>query len=286
MQAGPKTTVGLDVGGTRIRAARVAQSGEMFDHLVEPVVPDRVGFVDQVLRLIETVRDKTTCGVGVGIPGRVVGVTGQIVSAGYLDIDGLALPDVISAKSLLPCRTLNDAAMALIAEGRGSGGLLAMITIGTGVGGALLLDGKPYHGEGFAGQFGHIVVAPDGSTCNCGRRGCVETFCAGPALGALIAKAGFPQNTTAAEILEAASNGNGKAKDVLATWAAPMERALQTLIAVVDPARIIFGGGLGVDMARIITARNERSIWFDRPIVSARLGDNAGVIGAGLAGFL
>ncbi|MEP1536681.1 MAG: ROK family protein [Paracoccaceae bacterium] len=286
MSARLKSTIGLDVGGTRIRAARVTQDGEMLHHLVEPVVSDRTGFVNQVLRLINTVRDETTCGVGIGIPGRVMGGTGQIVTAGYLDIDGLELPDLVRTKTQLPCQTLNDAAMALIAEGRGSSGLVAMITVGTGVGGALLLDGIPYHGGDFAGQFGHIVVAADGPMCNCGRRGCVETFSAGPALGALIAKADFPQSTTAAGIIEAAANGDDKANDVMEAWAAPMERALQTLIAVVDPTRIIFGGGLGIDMARIITARNKRSAWFNRPIVPARWGDNAGVIGAGLAGFL
>ncbi|MEP3298743.1 MAG: ROK family protein [Pseudoruegeria sp.] len=286
MPPSTKTTIGLDVGGTRIRAARVTLDGEMSQHIVEPVVADRVGFVDQLFRMINTVRDNTTCGIGIGIPGRVLGSTGRIVTAGYLEIDGMALTDLVSAKALLPCRVLNDAAMALIAEGRDSDGLIAMITVGTGVGGALLLDGQPFLGGDFAGQFGHIIVAPDGPACNCGRQGCVETLSAGPALGALIAKENLPKHLTAAEVLLAATNGNIAANKIIEAWVAPMERAVQTLVAVVDPSRIIFGGGLGIDMAQALNARNNCSTWFDRPIVPARLGDDAGVIGAGLAAFL
>ncbi len=286
MPTGAETSVGLDVGGTRIRAARVSADGQSQDRVIEPVSSDRDGFTAQVLRLIATVREESSRAVGIGIPGRVSGTTGAIHSAGYLDIAGLDLARVVTEETGLPCHLENDATMALVAEAHDTSGLVAMITIGTGVGGALLQDGRPFCGSDFAGQFGHMVVASDGPLCNCGRRGCVETLCAGPALGALIAQAGFAKDTTAADILSAADSGDAAAIQIIADWVAPMERALQSLTAVVDPVRIILGGGLGVDMAQALARKSPPVSWFNRPITAARLGDAAGVIGAGLAALM
>lgn len=285
MQTSADTTVGLDVGGTRIRAARISREGQMGGRIAEPVVTNREGFKAQVLRLIDTVRDETTKSVGIGIPGRVAGYTGAIHSAGYLDIAGENLIALVRAAADLPCRVENDATMALIAEGRGTSGLIAMITVGTGVGGALLRDGSPFYGSDFAGQFGHMVVAADGPVCNCGRQGCIETFSAGRALGDLISKAGLSKSTVAADLLTAAESGDTLAKDIIAQWSEPMKRAIQSLVAIVDPAQVILGGGLGIDMARALSHNTVESEWFDRPLTAARLGDDAGVIGAGLAGF-
>jgi len=284
MPPAPETRVGLDVGGTRIRAARVAPDGALTAHVIEPVVPDRDGFVEQVTRLIDQTRDATTSGVGIGIPGRVT--QDRIISVGYLDIAALPLARMVTERTGLPCHLRNDASMALIAEGRGTDGLIAMVTVGTGVGGALLRDGRPWDGGGFAGQFGHIVVSPDGPPCNCGRRGCIETLSAGPALGILLEDAGLAATTTAAQVLDAAEAGDGIAKSIVTAWAAPMVRALQSLVAVVDPAQVIVGGGLGTDMVRALKGLPARNTWFGRPVTAARLGDTAGVVGAGLAGFM
>lgn len=283
MPTAPETAIGLDVGGTRIRAARITRDGQMQGRIIEPACADREGFTAQILRLISACKDEGTRAVGIGVPGRVAGSIGEVSSAGYLDIAGLDLSGLIRAKASLPCRVENDATMALIAEARGILGLVAMITVGTGVGGALVVDGAPLYGSDFAGQFGHIVVAPDGPLCNCGRRGCVETLCAGPALGALIAEAGLPPTTTASDVLSARDAATAL---IATTWAEPMARAMQSLIAVIDPARIILGGGLGNDMARALARLPVQGAWFDRPVAAAKLGDDAGVIGAGLAGFM
>ncbi|MEO0385478.1 MAG: ROK family protein [Pseudomonadota bacterium] len=280
------TAVGLDVGGTNIRAARISAGGRVLGRVIERVVSDRTGFASQALRLIAAVRDDTTCAVGIGIPGRVDGNTGAILSAGNLDIAGLDLSALVRTEAKLPCRIENDAAMALIAEGQGTVDLIAMVTVGTGVGGALLRGGQPFYGGSFAGQFGHIVVASDGPLCNCGRTGCVETFSAGPALALLIAKEGLPATTDAANLLSAADEGDTRAETILTLWADPMKRALHTLMAIVDPTKVIIGGGLGVYMARAVNRNSPQNAWFNRPVVAARLGDNAGVIGAGLAGLL
>jgi len=281
------TAIGIDVGGTRIRAGRIARDGTLSAHLIEPVEADRQGFTDQVLRLIAAARDKTSAAIGIGIPGRVDPVSGVIRSAGYLDLAEFDLGRRVSGETGLPVRVENDATMALLAEAHarpgGSDGVILMLTVGTGIGGAILVDGAPWHGGGISGQFGHIVVSAEGETCNCGRVGCVETFSSGTALGRLIAEAGLAPATEAEDLRRAAEAGDAVSRAVLERWASPFRRALETLVAVVDPGAILVGGGLGRDMTRALGLLPPASGWFGLPVEAARLGDEAGVIGAGLA---
>ncbi|WP_265519374.1 ROK family protein [Nitratireductor luteus] len=286
MRSKADTAIGVDVGGTRIRVARVNRAGALLERVIEPVRQDRQGFVGQLLRLVDNLRTDGDTAVGIGIPGRVDGKSGEIKSAGYLDIAGLDLADLIAHKTGLQSRIENDATMALIAEGRarpeGALGLIFMITVGTGIGGAALSDGAPWYGGGFSGQFGHIVVAKDGPQCNCGRTGCVETFSSGTALGRLIAETDLPEETRADDLLARAGTGDSLAAIILDKWAGPLQRAIESLVAVADPRLVIIGGGLGAEMARALERMPRRSKWFEMPVEAASLGDDAGVIGAGL----
>lgn len=286
MRSGAETAIGVDVGGTRIRVARISQAGKLLKRVIEPVRQDREGFTDQLLRLVDSLRTDGDTAVGIGIPGRVDGNSGKIRSAGYLDIAGLDLVDLITRRTGLPCRIENDATMALIAEGQarpeGAQGLIFMITVGTGIGGAALKDGEPWYGGGFAGQFGHIVVARDGPLCNCGRTGCVETFSSGTALGRLIAEADLPEETRADYLLARAGTGDRLASNVLDRWTGPLQRTIESLVAVADPRLVLIGGGLGAEMTRALERLPRRSKWFEMPVEAASLGDDAGVIGAGL----
>ena len=281
-----ETALGVDVGGTRIRVARISRAGEILSRRIEPVQPGREAFATQLLRLLADMRHEGDAAVGIGIPGRVRGESGEIVSAGYLDIAGVDLAGLVSRETGLPVRIENDAMMALIAEAHARPGarddLVMMVTVGTGVGGAVLSQGRPWHGGGHAGQFGHIVVADDGPPCNCGRRGCVETLSSGTALRRLIAETSLPEGTRSENLFAAAEQGDERAAGVLRAWAAPMQRALETLVSVADPALILIGGGLGRDMTRALAGLDCRSPWFPVPCEAARLGDDAGVIGAGL----
>ncbi|MEM8663011.1 MAG: ROK family protein [Pseudomonadota bacterium] len=283
------TAIGLDVGGTRIRAARIGFDGAVLYKVIEPVRSDRDGFAVQVLRLIDEVRDDTVVGVGIGIPGRVDAARGTILSAGYLDIAGLELTELVRARTGLQARLENDATMALLAEvharPNSAQGVVAIVTVGTGIGGAVVVDGAPWYGGGLAGQFGHLVVAHDGPRCNCGRRGCVETFSSGTALGRLIAAAGMPHGVRVEDLLRGAERGEDASFEVLRQWAVPFHRALQTLVAAIDPRLIVLGGGLGGAMAEAQRRLAEGSDWFRLPFEAARLGDDAGVIGAGIRGF-
>ena len=191
MQVGPENTLGVDVGGTRIRAARIGPGCEILARIVEPVRPGREGFSRQILRLIGGLRNADTRAVGIGIPGRVDGQGQKILSAGYLDIAGLDL-------------------------------------------------------------------------C------------------ALMVQAGLPLGTRAADLLAA---GDAQAEALLAQWAAPLRRAVETLVSVADPKLVVIGGGLGTEMVAALARLPARESWFGLPVAPARLGDDAGVIGAGLAAF-
>ncbi|MFD1798158.1 ROK family protein [Paracoccus aurantiacus] len=287
MREGPENTLGLDVGGTKIRAARISADGRIHARVIERVTPDRDGFLAQVLRLINDLRDAGTTAIGIGIPGRIEAGTQRILSAGYLDIAGMDLRAQVEAQAGLPVTVANDATMALIAEAAighdEKSGLILMVTIGTGIGGAAVMDGRPWQGGGIAGQFGHIVVTPDGPECNCGRRGCVETQSSGTALGRLIVGEDLPADTQAGDLLARAANGEAVPAAILADWAEPMRRALETLVAVADPKLIVIGGGLGAEMAAALARLPKGNSWFGLPIAAAQLGDDAGVIGAGLA---
>lgn len=286
MPPAAETAIGVDVGGTRIRAARIAPDGTLTARVEEPTDRTRDGFAAQITRLVGALRETGTVAVGVGLPGRVDGPAQQVRSAGYLDIAALDVAGLLRAATGLRVRIENDAAMALAAEARGrpeAAGLVSMVTVGTGIGGAARQAGAPWYGGGFAGQFGHMVVAPDGPLCNCGRRGCVETFSSGTALGRLLAEEGWPADTRAEDLLDRAEAGDGAAGALLDAWAAPLERALQSLVAVADPRLILIGGGLGEAMTRALARLPQASPWFPLPVAAGRLGDEAGVIGAGLA---
>lgn len=280
-----ETAIGVDVGGTRIRVARIAADGTVEARASEATDRSRDGFVAQALRLIGDLRDDSTAAVGIGIPGRVDGPAQRILSAGYVDIAGLDLAFLIGAATGLRVRIENDAAAALLAEVavRRLDGLIAMVTIGTGIGGAVSRHGAPWYGGGFAGQFGHVVVAADGPPCKCGGKGCVETFSSGTALARLVAEAGWPAGTKVEELHGAAAAGRPGAAAILENWAAPLERALRSLVAAINPDLILIGGGLGHAMARALGDRPRASPWFELPLAPATLGDDAGMIGAGLA---
>lgn len=288
MFAGTETAIGIDVGGTRIRAARIDRAGTILERVIEPVASDRDGFCTQLLRLVGEVRDQTSNGVGVGIPGRVDADRGAIKSAGNLDIAGLDLPGLVAMETGLPLRIENDATMALLAEAhtrKESSGVLLMVTVGTGIGGATFIDGAPWYGGGQAGQFGHIVVAEDGPICNCGRRGCVETFSSGTALRHLVIEAGLRHDIQVEELLAQRSDGGKISAELLDRWARPFQRALESLVSVIDPELIVIGGGLGASMMRALERIPNESDWYQIPLVPALLGDDAGMIGAGLRCF-
>jgi glucokinase len=281
-------TIGVDIGGTNVRAARIEPNGRMAAHIKVrtdsmPTVPDLVE------ALVRQLMDGDVVGVGIGIPGRLDRDGRAVLSAGYVDLAGIPLGELLGARIGRPVTLDNDAHMALEAElavgaARGADHVV-MFTIGTGIGGAVADSRRVLRGRGNAGQLGHLTVDPNGPECRCGRRGCAEVFASGTALAGYITDAGMPQGTT----IETLLNSYGKdapATAVLGRWVTAWRHAIDTAVAALDPDLVVLGGGLGTAAAAALGALSPTtSPWFQCPVVAASLGDDAGVIGAGLRAF-
>ena len=281
-----RCAIGIDVGGTNLRAALVGQDGSCLQKINERVRGNLDEFRVRIEDIVDILDRTASRPVGIGLPGRVDVRANSPVSAGYLDIVGLQIPTLFGAGGRV-VQLDNDASMALRAEmaigsARGVDDVV-MLTIGTGIGGAFALNGRIVRGKAFAGQFGHIAVeASRGEICKCGRRGCIETTSSGSSLGRLIRGAGLPPETTASDLLDRAQGGDAASLATLRAWASPLRSAIDSIIAILDPQLIVLGGGLGRDAVAALRFAPARSGWFEGRIVAAALGDDAGVIGAGL----
>jgi len=282
-----RTAIGVDIGGTNIRAARVAVDGRILARARSKSSSDPEQVLSRVESLIAEIDDPTVEGIGIGVPGQVDFAARCVLSGGYVDLSGLPVCERIETRFGRKVVIDNDGSMALVAEARCGAAAgrrhVAMLTIGTGIGGAVLADGAIFRGAGVAGQLGHIVVDPSGLPCKCGRRGCVETQSSGTSLRRHIQDAGLPSSTTAADLLAGRAAGDAVATQVLRAWASPLRAAINGLAAAIAPEIVIIGGGLGDAMVSALSDDVENSPWFTYAIVGARLGDDAGVIGAALA---
>ena len=278
-----QNAIGIDIGGTKIRAARIAPDGKILQRLIEPTEKSPAKLVTQIEHLVEQVANPKTIAIGIGIPGRVNAITREVLSGGYINLSGTAIPDLIRRCGNRPLFYDNDASMALIAEARlGSARThrhIVMLTIGTGIGGALMLEGKIVHGKATAGQLGHVTIDQHGPVCLCGRKGCLETYSSGTAVGSLIEISGLPTSTTLESLL---AQNYEVARKVLRNWIEPLRAGIDSLVAIFDPELVVLGGGLGTSACRALEAIPGTSPWYQCPIVPAALGDDAGVIGAAL----
>ena len=277
-------SIGIDIGGTHIRAARVSATGEILARAAAPSSPDPTIVFDRCLSLIAQIRTPECTAIGIGIPGQVVAATRIILSGGYVDLSGFDFAAKVQDACILPVTIENDATMALLGEaacGAAKGALnVVMLTIGTGIGGAILEQGQVLRGCGTAGQLGHIVVDPDGVPCVCGRIGCVETTSSGTAFGGHLACAGLPADTRAEDLM---ARTDPSARGVLAAWARPLRQAIDSLTTICNPDLVVLGGGAGAGAVAALQLFPSTQSWFTAPVVAALLGDDAGVIGAAIS---
>jgi glucokinase len=188
----------------------------------------------------------------------------------------------------------NDANLAALAEhrlgaARGVSHAL-MVTLGTGIGGGLIIDGRIYRGAGFAGEIGHMTMFPGGELCDCGQRGCWETLVSGGRLDRLAREVLARSTATGVDLTEAAAVGNPKARGVLAEAGRWLGRGIANLVAVLDPEVVVIGGaaaGAGgwlFDPARKVLAEETEGAAFRTPLrlVPAELGSKAAAMGAAM----
>ncbi|MGX7875021.1 ROK family protein [Mesorhizobium sp. ORM6] len=279
-------SIGIDIGGTNLRAARISATGEILKRVSEKSAPDPelvLGRVADMVRLLDTPDVKA---IGVGVPGRVDARRGAVLSGGYVNFASVALARRLEDMTGKPVVIDNDCNMALAAEmalgaGRGHGNII-MFTIGTGIGGAVAQDRRITRGSATAGQLGHITVDVNGVVCACGRRGCVETTSSGTALGRHIARAGLGADTSVDQLFARDAAGDIQARGILDAWARPLRAAIDTAVAVLDPDLVLLGGGLGRAAHAALGRAPALAPWYQCQVEPAQLGDDAGVIGAGL----
>lgn len=278
--------IGIDIGGTNLRAARISATGEILNRLSEKSAPDPELVLGRIAEMVRQLDTPDVAAIGVGVPGRVDARRGSVLSGGYVDLASVALAQRLESMAGKPVIIDNDCNMALTAEmalgaGRGHDNIV-MFTIGTGIGGAAVQDRQIVRGKATAGQLGHIGVDLNGELCICGRRGCVETTSSGTALGRHIARAGLGADVSVDQLFARDAEGDAQARGILEAWARPLRAAIDTAVAMFAPDLVLLGGGLGHAAYRALGRAPALAPWYQCPVEPAQLGDDAGVIGAGL----
>ncbi|WP_246800694.1 ROK family protein [Mesorhizobium amorphae] len=278
--------IGIDIGGTNLRAARISATGEILKRISEKSAPDPELVLGRIADMVHQLDTPEVAAIGIGVPGRVDARRGTVLSGGYVDLASVALAQRLESMTGKPVIIDNDCNMALTAEMARGGAVghdnIVMFTIGTGIGGAVAEARRIVRGKATAGQLGHIAVDVNGEICKCGRRGCVETTSSGTALGRHIISAGLGPEITIDQLFARDAAGDALARGILDAWARPLRAAIDTAVAMFNPDLVLLGGGLGGAAHRALANAPALAPWYQAPVQPALLGDDAGVIGAGL----
>lgn len=304
--------IGIDMGATFVKIARVGVSGDLI-HKREFAVSDFRTRQRLIYKMVTEVsllmgKEKRSClGVGIGVPGPVDFKRGIIYD--LTNIPGwkmVPIRDIISRKLAARVFVDNDANCACLGEmlwgaARGYRNIICL-TLGSGVGGGIIIDGGLYHGPGYsAGEVGHVCIDPDGPACNCGGRGCVETFVGNKAIVREVIRRlksgkkslvyrlvnGDTSKITPQVLSQAAAKGDRLAIDVWQLVGFRLGVALASMINMLDPDIIVIGGGVSksgdvlFDSIRKTVHERAMSIFVKGlKIKRARFVENAGIIGA------
>jgi glucokinase len=290
--------IGVDLGGTSVRAALVRADGSVLRRVERPTpVADEESVVAAINAVIDEVRSPGTVAIGVAVPSRIDRRRGRAVRSVNIPLDDVDLRDLLIRRHGLPAEIENDATAAAIGEwhhGAGRGVRhMVMVTLGTGVGGGLILDGRPYRGAtGAAAEIGHLVVQLDGPPCqgSCTGRGHLEALASGTAATAR-ARVLFGPGADARTLVAEAERGHVGAVAALAEMGAALGAGLASLVNVLEPELIVVGGGFAaagellLGPARAVLARDGLEPGRDTVrVVLAELGEDAGLVGAAEVG--
>lgn len=298
------TVIAIDGGGTTLRVARVADPLNSFDSHRMDTPPTTEGLADAIVAAVAA--EGGADGIGIGLAGFVDHDSGWLrwsphIKGGPVDIAGR-----VASATGVATSVDNDANLATLAEathGAGRGHRMVLgVTVGTGIGGGLVIDGRIERGRGFLGEIGHIQRGV-GTTCGCGREGCWESVASGTALdraarrivesdprGAL-SKAVGDREPTGIDLVTAARSGNPESQAGFAGVATELGRGLADLVAIFDPDIIVLGGGVGAlgemlleivrpAMMEATVGQAHRRV---TPVVTAEFGPRAGLVGAAIS---
>jgi glucokinase len=277
--------IGVDLGGTKILAGVIDAEGRVHKTVEHPTpTASQEALLEGLVAAVKELHSDGVVAVGFGVPSQIdqrTGTTGRAVNIPLADIK---FREVMEQRLGLPVALDNDANVAALAEwhagaGRGAD-TLVMLTLGTGVGGGVVIDGRLY--QGWA-EFGHIVIVEDGPPCQgtCTGRGHLESLCTGLAANALAVSV-LGAGATAYDLIE-------QRHEALATIGHHLGTGIGTLVNIFNPEVVVIGGGFGtaafellLPAAREVVEREALWPGGDVRIVVAELGADAGLIGAGL----
>ena len=306
--------IGIDIGGTKVAGGVVDENGEILARARRdtPHRSKRPQVVeDTIVDVVEELRAQhaDVAAVGIGAAGFVAADRATVVFAPHLSWRDEPLRDALSKRIDAPIMVDNDANAACWAEwrfGAAQGDVdVVMVNLGTGIGGAILMHGEIFRGRyGIAGEFGHMQVVPEGQRCECGNRGCWEQYASGNALvrearAMILANSpvatdlaarveGRAEDLTGPIVTEAARDGDATSIELLSEIGHWLGIGIANLAAAFDPGTFVIGGGVSAagelllgpareTFRRRLTGRGYRP---EAQIVAARLGNEAGLIGA------
>ncbi len=308
-------TIGVDVGGTKVAAGLVDEAGTILARTRQRTPSaSPVDVEDVIASCVADLRERTPAGaeveaVGVGAAGFISADRSTVLVAPNLSWRNEPLRQAVSSRVGLPVVVENDANAAAWGEHRFGAGReekhLVVVTVGTGIGGGIVLDGVLYRGRyGVGAEFGHMRVSESGRRCGCGQHGCWEQYCSGRALlreareiadvqraygkRLLELGGGRPEGIEAPEVTEAAREGDPAALDCFEEVGGWLGQGLAALAAILDPGTFVIGGGVA-DAGELLLGPARR-VFAERltgtaarphaQIRLAALGNDAGLVGA------
>jgi len=310
MMAG--VVIGIDLGGTFIKAALVDSRGRILARMKRPTeaAMGRERVVDNVFSIVRDLKaiSRSLGGIsalGMGIPGVIDIRRGVISTSPNLPgWENIPIRKLLSRRIGMPLYLENDANAAALGEKWMGAGKdvqnFCFITLGTGVGGGLVLDGRIWHGaDGMAGEVGHMTIDPHGPRCNCGNRGCLEMYASTKALQRMIRQAQSSgkrsrffgqirdQEISGDVIHRAAKGGDRVSRDAFARMGSALGIGIASLVNLLNLEKVVVGGGLSASWKFFLPALREEvaARAFAAParrarIVRATAGEDAGVLGA------
>ncbi len=303
--------IGLDIGNTRLTAAVMVRDGSLVCTEEQPAPADKGAkttvacLIDMTERALQAATDRNLAPAGIGLGfGGPVDYRRQTTRRSFHSPgwDNLPLAITFEGEFHIPSLLDNDANAAGLAEalfGAARGSSVSLyVNVGTGIGGAIIIDGEIHHGAtGSAGEIGHTVVDPGGPVCSCGKRGCVEALASGSAIARMATAAGMAspmpsREPTGQDVMAAAREGDDIAAGIVQNAADALGIAIANAVNLVDPDIVVLGGGVPGAGAIWLSPLHES---FARHAVSppasetklvvAHLGYQAGVLGAAALGM-
>lgn len=307
--------IGVDLGGTKIAVGVTNREGAILSQASAPtraerpyadIVRDMAGCAKKALEDAGKTIDDVEA-IGIGIPGIADNVTGTVIFCTNLGWHNVPLRDELQKYIGKPVFIDNDATVAGLAESRAgvskNASSSVFLTLGTGVGGGIIINGKPWTGaHGVASELGHITLEVDGIPCTCGKKGCLERYCSATALirmgreavalhpeSLILTRAGSAEGITGKIIIDCAREGDPVALKVFDRYTEYLALGINSVISFLDPQMIVLGGGIsmaGQYLLDAVTEKIPRFLMYNTmPYADIRLavlGNNAGIIGAAM----